>query len=174
MPKSLYGYERFQERKILFEKESVKNYIKFEAKIIEVLSNYKELCDLMPNLYKEAVSILETDFVINSGVHFLIVLENGDFSLVESPYSEDELRSIYGSDGNIKGRILEILALDMTLHSILYAESVKMKSSAYDQLQDHDMYLPINLGGLLGGNVDGRSKMNRFKYNNKSGYGVMR
>ena len=172
MPKSLYGYERFQERKILFEKESVKNYIKFEAQILEVLSNYKELCDLKPSLYKEAVNILGSDFIINSGVHFLIVLENGDFSLIESPYSEDELRSTYGSDGNIKGRILEILALDMTLDSILHAKSVKMKSSAYDELQDHDMYLPINLGSLFGGNIDGKSKMNRFRFNNKSGYGA--
>ena len=171
MVKSLYGYERFQNHKAIHEKELGRNHYKFEGKIIEVISNYKQLADSQPRMYEELMSGLGTDYTTRSGLHFVVLLENDELCIVPSPCSEDEIRSIYGSDANIKGRLIEIEAFDMSLASISQAKKVSFKNSSEILLEDNDKYLPVVLAGLFGARLDFTNKMNRFKYNSKSGRG---
>jgi hypothetical protein len=162
MVKSLYGFERLKERRF-FESESIKNRITIEACILEVISPYKSLSMIGPYRYATIKKLLEGDIDINSGIHFVIVTENEEYGVVESPYSEDQLRSIYGSDDNIKGRLILFDTVERSSMSFSAVKNVRFKGSQAEEPEDLDRMLPLTVAGIFSKHVSGNVKTRRFK-----------
>jgi len=162
MVKSLYGFERFKERRF-FESESIKNRITVEACILEVISPYKNLDKIDPNRYFFLKKLLEGDVNVFSGIHFIIVTEDDEYGIVECPYSEDELRSIYGSDDNIKGKLILFDTLERNSMSFSAAKNLRFKGSYAENVIDLDKMLPVSIAGIFSKHVDGGIKVRKFK-----------
>ena len=162
MVKSLYGFERLKERRF-FQSESIKNRITIEACILEVISPYKSLNKVDPSRYAAIKKLLEGDVDVKSGIHFVVVTEDEEYGLVECPYSEDELRSTYGSDDSIKGRLILFDTLERGGMSFSAVQNVRFKGSYAEQVSDLDRSLPMTIAGIFSRHVDSSVKVRRFK-----------
>lgn len=162
MAKSLYGFERSKERRF-FQSESIQNRITIQACILEVITPYKALNEIESTRYVEIKELLDSDLTVNSGVHFVIVTEDDEYGVVKSPYSEDALRSIYGSDDSIKGRLLLFDALERTSISYESVDNVRFKGSEKEAVTDIDLLLPVSTAGIFSKRVSGTVKSRRFK-----------
>ena len=173
--KSLFGFE--QESLIRKTRQGEKNrhFIKMQAVILEVLSNYKQIEDLSKadqDFINSKLGFDENFYVqIKSGLHFFILTETNEYAIIPCPISEDEVRFNYGSDGNIIGRFLEIETLNKDIHSI-ERRNVRFLNNEKDNLEDNDRYLPLTIGNMFGSYSDSKAKMNRFKVNLRTGEGV--
>lgn len=173
--KSLFGASQESNVKKIEHNSNNKYFVKKKAIILEVLSNYKELADLSieaRSFIKEKLGLTDNfSFRILSGLHFFILTENGEYDFISCPISEDEVRSHYGSDDNIVGRMLETEVLN-GVNRVFNAEKARFLSSKKEYLQDNDRYIPLSIGSLFGSNTSSTVKQERFKVNLKSGKGV--
>ena len=174
MSKSLYGYEKQQTERKVHQDESVRHFKTYYGVVQYIISSYNQLEDLPPNIYAALKKELSFDLEVISGLHFVVLMQSNEYVLLRSPYEEPELRCIYGSDGNIKGRLIEVQALDSSLFSISKSVNVRFMGTSRYKLQDPDECLPISTAGLYGHKIDGRNKMNAFKRNKRSGMGIIK
>lgn len=174
MSKSLYGYEKKQLEQRVFGGERDRTFKRYEGVIVEIISSYKQLSELPSPIYESLKSLLNSDFKVVSGLFFVVLTENNDYVLIKSPYEDDELRCIYGSDGNIKGRLIEVEALDSSQYSISNGKNIKITGSYRCSLQDPDENLPNILSGLYGHSMQSTNKMQSFKRNINSGAGIVK
>ena len=106
---------------------------------------------------------MEGDVNVFSGIHFIIVTEDDEYGIVECPYSEDELRSIYGSDDNIKGKLILFDTLERNSMSFSAAKNLRFKGSYAENVIDLDKMLPVSIAGIFSKHVDGGIKVRKFK-----------
>lgn len=171
MAKSLFGFEQEKKNRKLFEIEDVVKTVIIKAVIVEVISNYRQLEDLSPEIYDAIVNKLNFDYEIMSGLHFVILTENDEYAIVESPYCEDEVRAIYGSDAMLRGRLLHIESEEQRLDIKDKVRRVSIANSSKEYLQDNDMYMPITIAGVFGSSINGNNKIKAFQANKRSGRG---
>ena len=168
--KSLFTSElEVRDRKV-FSRESAVHEVYTDGVIVEVLTSYRQLSDIDKKSKDFFTSKLEKDFIINSGVHFIVLVkaEDGDFyALIPSPYNEDSLRQNYGSDGNLRGRRVIIKSIDRSRYAI-EAGILSFKSSDESFLEDNDKYIPLSVIGLLGGKQNPTNKLKAFLKNTAS------
>lgn len=174
MSKSLYGYETEQSKRKVHQGQSIRHFVPYQGVIQFVISSYKQLSDLPKDVYKALLQELGSNYKVVSGLHFVVLMQNNEYVLIQSPYEEDEIRCIYGSDGNIIGRMIEVHAIDLSAHSIMNGKNVKITGTNRCYLEDQDKYLPISTAGLYGHKVDASNRMNAFKRNTNSGPGVVK
>lgn len=175
MPKSLFGQDQEKVNRSTFQKERYIATILVEATIIETFSCYKDFEDLDSNKVVEIKSLLkmpqDEEIKFFSGLHFLVRTEDQEFAIIPSPKSEEELRPLYGSDGNLKGLKLTIKTVNKDLYNISKKE-VSFRSSESLYIEDNDRHLPINIGSFYGSSINNTSKINAFKTNIKSKGGI--
>tara|TARA_Y100001973_G_C5170230_1_gene318602 strand:+ start:51 stop:575 length:525 start_codon:yes stop_codon:yes gene_type:complete len=174
MSKSLYGQETERSKRRLHQGESIRHFVRYKGVIQYVVSSYKQLSDLPEKVYKALVDALGQEYIVVSGLHFVTLMQNNEYVLVRSPYEEDELRCIYGSDGNIVGRMVEVKALDLSAHSIMNARDVKITGNHRYYLEDQNKYMPVSTAGLYGHKINATNRMHAFKRNVNSGTGVIK
>lgn len=174
MSKSLYGYETEQSHRKIHQGQSIRHFTPYQGVIQFVVSSYKQLSDLPEGIYKALIKELGSKYKIISGLHFVVLMENNQYVLIQSPYEEDEVRCIYGSDGNIIGRMIQVDAIDLSPGSIMNGHNVKITGTHRCYLEDQDKYLPISTAGLYGHKVDASNRMNAFKRNVNSGAGIVK
>ena len=169
--KSLFTTEQEALRRKSFERDSSENYINTKGIVIEVLSSYKQLDDTEHKDFY--IKKLEKEFIINSGVYFIILAntKNGDkYILCESPLNEDALRSLYGSDGNIKGKRINIKALGYSRYALENA-MISFDNSSASNVEDNDKYISLSVAGMFGSKQDVDLKLKAFQRNKSSGKG---
>ena len=174
MSKSLYGHETEQSKRRLHQGESIRHFIGYKGVIQYVVASYKQFSDLPEKIYQALIEKLGNEYIVISGLHFVVLMENNEYALVRSPYEEDELRPFYGSDGNIMGRMVEVKALDLSIHSIMNARDVKITGNHRYYLEDQNKYMPVSTAGLYGHKINATNRMHAFKRNVNSGTGVIK
>ena len=162
MVKSLYGFEREKERRY-FQSESIQNFITIEACILEVISTYKKMREIDANRYAALKKLLKGDISVQSGVNFIVVTEDEEYGVISSPYSEDELRSIFGSDDNIRGRIILFDVLERNNLPLSAAKNVRFKGSSGEQVVNLEEAIPITVAGMFSRHTSSNVKMRRFR-----------
>lgn len=175
MPKSLFGQDQEKINRSTFQREKYTAIIPVEATIVRTFSCYKELEDLDASEASEIKFLLgipqDQEIKFFSGLHFFVRTEDRQFAIIPSPKSEEELRPLYGSDGNLKGIKLIIKTVNKDLYNINKKE-VSFRSSESLYIEDNDRHLPINIGSFYGSNINNTSKINAFKVNTKSKGGI--